>query len=97
MGINEVLLLRLLLTGDCTAWTAAAARVGLRVLSPNRKALSMPDATVAADLRKTANVDRNLSLEVAFYAEVPLDGVTKSRDFGSCQITDTSVRADACL
>src|SRR4051812_9569301 len=71
--LGQLLLLGLLLAGDGLLRSLAGARVGVRALPVDRKATTVPDALVAADLDLATDVCGNLAPQVTLDLVVGVD------------------------
>src|SRR3954454_14125264 len=87
----------LALAGDAEASRSlAAAGVGLRPLSPDRKAAPVAEAAVGADLHQPFDVLRAVAAEVTLDLAV-LDRLAKFHHLVLGQVLDRGVRVDARL
>src|SRR5690606_20897994 len=93
--ISWLLLAGLLLTGDLHALRSlTGARIGLGLLTANRKAAAMTDAAVAANLHQTFDVLRTFAAEVTLDAAL-FDGGAKAADLVFGQVADLAILVDA--
>src|SRR5436853_5782735 len=70
-AIVSFLLRHFLLAGDCLGRPFAGARIGVRALAPDRQALPVPEAPVAAEVHQPLDVHRHFATEVALNEVVP--------------------------
>ena len=81
----------LLLVRDGLLRTLSGARVVLRVLSTNRQASPVTDASVAADLGKSLDVHRDLTAKVTFDMIIISDDLSEFPDFIIGQISAAGI------
>src|ERR1700722_18128691 len=90
-----LLLPGLLLAGHCLLLALAGARVGLRALTVNRQAATMPQALVAADLDLAADIGLHFAAQVTFDLVVGLDPIPELDHVFIAQLVHPGVAADA--
>jgi hypothetical protein len=73
----------------------AGARVGVRALTADRQAATVPQTLVAADLDLAADVGGDLAAEVTLDLVVALDPVAELDQLVVAQVLDAQVGADA--
>src|ERR1700749_4763539 len=97
-GCGHLLLTGLLLAGHLHALrTLARARVGLRVLTANRKPATVAQASIAADLLKALDVLRTLSPQVALDDDLRVDQLAQLDDLLLSQVANLAIRLDPDL
>src|ERR1700709_2113176 len=92
--IGEGRLPGLLLACNGALRALTGTSVGLGALSVDRKAATVANSLVAADLDLAADVGGNLTTEVTFYLEVALDVVAKGNELVVGEIFDADFSAD---
>ena len=84
-----------LLAGHCLLLALAGAGIGLRALTMHRKAATMPDALVAADLDLAADVSLHLAAQVTLDLVVGLDPIPQLDDVVICELMHPGVATNA--
>src|SRR5690606_18611009 len=85
----------LLLTGDRLRRTLAGARVRVRPLTVDRKALAVAEATIAAEIHEALDVHRNLAPEVALDEVIAVDGFADLQNLGVRELVNAPLGRDA--
>src|SRR5687768_16899661 len=67
----------------------------MRALATNRKAATVADATIAADVHEPLDVHRHFGAQSTFDAEVLLDRLTKPLCVGVVQVANSLLGVDA--
>jgi hypothetical protein len=71
-----------LASGNCLSTTAFCSGIGLRSLSTNGQASTVPQAPECLNIRKSTDVQLGLSTKVTFNKEAsPLDSTSNSSQF----------------
>jgi hypothetical protein len=84
-----------LLAGDGLGRALTRARVGVRTLTANRKALTMTQATIAAEIHEALDVHRDFTAKIAFNLEIFVDEFADLQQLGFKQLVDALVRLKA--
>src|SRR6185312_16318743 len=92
-----ILLRHFLFAGDRFRRAFARARVGVRALAADRKALAVTQAAIRTEVHKALDVHRHFAAQIAFDEIVAVDRLADLNDFGFRQVGDTAVRRDADL
>src|SRR6185312_14014412 len=92
-----ILLRHFLFAGDRFRGAFARARVGVRALTADRKALAVTQAAIRTEVHKTLDVHRHFAAQIAFHEIIAVDRFADLNDFGFRQVGDAAVRRDADL
>src|ERR1700743_3834159 len=92
-----ILLRHFLLAGDRLGGTFARARVGVGTLAADRKATTVAQAAIAAEVPEALGVHLDVAAQIALDETVAVDDFADLDDLGVGQVMDATVRLDADL
>src|SRR3546814_7721199 len=87
----------LLLAGDRLRLALAGARIGVRALAADGKALAMTQAAIAGEVHQALDVHRRVAAKVALDRVVGVQRFADLEDFGVRQVLNAAAMVDAQL
>src|SRR3546814_9754287 len=87
----------LFLASDRLCLALAGARVGMRALPTNGKALAMAQPAIASEVHQALDVHRSLAAQVTFYGMVGVNGFADLQHFGVRKILNAAAMINAQL
>src|SRR3546814_5277466 len=87
----------LLLAGNRLGLALAGARIGVRALTADGKALAVTKAAIAGQVHEPLDVHRNFAAKVALHGEVAVDQFADLEHFLIGQVLDATLCRDAKL